>query len=109
MIKVTILYPNRPGGRFDHDYYESVHIPLTIELLGPALRSVLVERGLSVGPPWPAPSYAAICSFTCESKEAYERALFPHLARLQGDLINYSDVEAVIQISEISVDYSHDG
>jgi len=106
MIKVTILYPNTPGGRFDHDYYETVHIPMSIALLGSAVKSVLVERGLSVGPPWPAPTYSAICSFICDSREAYEQALFPHLARLQGDLVNYSDVEAVIQISEITVDHS---
>lgn len=105
MIKVTILYPNAPGRRFDHEYYETVHIPMSIELLGSAVRSVCVERGLSVGPPWPEPTYSAICSFVCESKEAYERALFPHLARLQGDLVNYSDVEALVQISEITIDF----
>ena len=105
MIKVTVLYPNTPGARFDHDYYEKVHIPMSIELLGPAVKSVLVERGLDVGAPWPAPAYRAICSFVCESKDAYEQALFPHLATLRGDLVNYSDVEAVIQISEITVDH----
>jgi uncharacterized protein (TIGR02118 family) len=104
MIRISILYPHAPGGRFDHDYYETVHIPLALELLGGAVRSVSVERGVEPGGPWPAPTYAAICHFVCESLEAYERALAPHMARLQADLANYSDRTAVIQVGEITID-----
>src|SRR5467141_1599668 len=25
MIKVSVMYPNTPGGRFDHDYYRDKH------------------------------------------------------------------------------------
>ena len=28
MIKVSVMYPNRPGARFDHDYYRDKHLPL---------------------------------------------------------------------------------
>ena len=28
MIKVSVMYPNGPGVRFDHDYYREKHLPL---------------------------------------------------------------------------------
>ena len=31
MIKVSVMYPNTPGGRFDHDYYRDKHMPLVKE------------------------------------------------------------------------------
>ena len=105
MIKVTILYPNKPGAHFDFDYYLNVHMPLSIKLLGPAMQSVTVERGVSPGAPWPDHAFAAICSFVCESQEAYELAFFPHMEQLQGDIPNYTNAEAIIQLSEIKIDY----
>jgi uncharacterized protein (TIGR02118 family) len=103
MIKVTVLYPATPGSRFDHDYYETVHIPMAVEILGGALVSVTVERGLSPGPPWPPATYATICSFLLTSREAYERALFPQAQRLQADVANFSDTPALIQFSEVTL------
>ena len=28
MIKVSVMYPNTPGARFDHAYYRDKHMPL---------------------------------------------------------------------------------
>ena len=28
MIKVSVMYPNKEGARFDHDYYREKHMPL---------------------------------------------------------------------------------
>ena len=36
MIKVSVLYPNKPGARFDHEYYRSRHMPLLKERMGDA-------------------------------------------------------------------------
>jgi hypothetical protein len=52
MIKVTFLYPSKPGSRFNADYYIDVHMPLAIRLLGSALKAVSAEIGL--------PNYADI-------------------------------------------------
>jgi uncharacterized protein (TIGR02118 family) len=106
VIKITILYPASPGARFDHDYYETVHMPLSISLLGGAMRSVTVERGVAHGGPWPEPPFRAICSFVCQSLEAYQRAFMPHMERLQRDMPNYTDIQAIIQISDIVIEHS---
>lgn len=38
MIKLSILYPNKPGSRFDMGYYVGTHMPLAMSLWrkGPA-------------------------------------------------------------------------
>ena len=104
MIRITILYPATPGARFDADYYVTRHIPLALQLLGKAVTAVSVDLGSSPGPPWPAPTFAAICTFTCETLEAYQQALFPHAAQLQADLANYSDAAPLVQISQVALD-----
>ena len=104
MIKVTILYPASPSSWFDHDYYETVHMPLSISLMGEAMRSVTVERGIDPGAPWPAPAFQAICHFVCDSLEIYQVAFIPHAERLQRDMANYTDVEAIVQISDITIE-----
>jgi len=105
MIKVTVLYPKIEGGEFDFDYYLNTHMPRSIELLGPHMRSIIVERGVNPGEPWPDAQYVAIASFVCGSKEAYESAFLPHAAELQGDIAHYTNIEPIIQISEISIDH----
>lgn len=102
MIRIVVLYPKVEGKRFDFEYYRDVHIPLSIRLLGPAIRSVTVERGISPGAPWPSPAFFAIAGFVCESVEAYTHALAPHMKRLQDDIANYTDTEAIVQVCEIA-------
>ena len=101
MIKVSIFYPKKPGSRFDFDYYLKVHMPRAGELLAPALRAVSVEIGVSGATPEALPAFWAIAGFTCESVEAFTQAFLPHAAELQGDIPNYTDIEPVIQISEL--------
>ena len=102
MIKVSIFYPNKSGSRFDGAYYLSVHIPLAIKLLGPAIKAVSVELGVSGGAPDQAPPYAAICGFTCETVQAFTEAFLPHQAELQSDIPNYTDIAPVIQVSQLT-------
>lgn len=100
MIKVMILYPNTPGSRFDFDYYLNTHMPLSAARLGHAMRSITVERVLDPGAPWPPAGFHAVCSFVCESRAAYEAAFLPHMAELQADAANYTDVVQQVLITE---------
>ncbi len=36
MIKISILYPNKKGSRFDMDYYLNTHMPMSIGRLSEA-------------------------------------------------------------------------
>jgi len=102
MIRVSVTYPNKPGTHFNADYYLKVHMPMSAKLLGHALKSVTAEIGVSGEEPGSAPPYAAIAGFTCESIEVFLQAFMPVADRLQGDIPNYTDIEPVIQISELT-------
>lgn len=108
MIKVSILYPNVAGSRFDFDYYLSRHMPRSIELLGshPGFRCVTVERGTGGTEPDSPPKYVAACFYTFDSVDSFIAAFMPHAEELQGDMPHYTDTQAEIQFNEILIDRS---
>jgi uncharacterized protein (TIGR02118 family) len=103
MIKISILYPNT--GKFDMDYYLNTHMPRSIELLskGKGYLGVSVERGLGGAAPGSAPSHVAMCHYLFDSADEFMAAFLPHAAALQGDMPNYTDIEPIIQISEVAI------
>src|SRR4051812_6815364 len=86
MVKVSVLYPNKPGSRFDVEYYLHTHMPRAERLLGPAVTGTTVEIGRSGAGPGEQPPFAAICGFTCESVEDFVQAFTPVAGQLQGDI-----------------------
>ncbi len=103
MIKVSILYPRKPGSRFDADYYTKVHMPMAAELLAAGIESASVEIGVAGATPEEPPAFWAICGFTSNSAEAFSAAFLPNATQLQKDIPNYTDVEPIIQISRLSL------
>ena len=104
-IKVSILYPNRPGGRFDFRYYVDEHMPRSIELLSahPGFEGVSVERGAGGAEPGAEAPYVAMCHFAFRSADDFLAAFMPHAAELQGDMRNYTDIAPVIQFNEVLI------
>jgi len=105
MVKISILYPNKPGSRFDFPYYTEKHMPRSIELLGAhaGFKGVSVERGVAGAAPGSAPEYIAMCHFNFSSATEFLEAFMPHVSELQGDIPNYTDVQPVIQINEVLI------
>lgn len=105
MVRISILYPNTKGSRFDIPYYIERHMPRSIQLLSahPGFRGVSVEKGIAGAEPNSAPAYAAMCHFLFDSTEAFMAAFIPHAPELQGDIPNYTDVSPVIQINEVLI------
>ncbi len=101
MTKVSIFYPR--GSRFDMDYYLATHIPMAIEKLGshPGFKEVSVEYGIDGAAPGIDATYVVICQFLFTSLEDFMDAFSPHASLLQGDVQNYTDIEPVIQFSEV--------
>lgn len=103
MIRINILYPI--GGRFDMAYYLDIHMPRSIELLsaGKGYRGVSVERGLGGAEPGSDPAFVALCQYTFDTIEDFMAAFMPYAEELQGDMANYTDIEPVIQFSEVEI------
>lgn len=103
MIKVSVMYPNTPGARFDHDYYRDRHMPFVKRLMGEKCRYYTVDKGLSgLGPDAPA-TYVAMCHIFSDSLEAFQAGFGPHSGEIVADIANYTDLSPVIQISEVVV------
>lgn len=103
MVRINILYPL--GGRFDMDYYLNTHMPRSIELLGAGkgYRGVSVERGLGGAEPGSAPAFVALCQYAFDSLDDFMSAFLPHADELKGDMKHYTDIEPVIQFSEVEI------
>jgi len=101
MIKISILYPD--AGRFDKDYYLHVHMPLSIEKQGAALRGISVETGICGAGPGSKPTYVAMCHLLYDSLESFQDAFAPHAALLTADMVNYTDIPPVYQVSEVNI------
>jgi uncharacterized protein (TIGR02118 family) len=105
MKKISILYPNSQGARFDMRYYVETHMPRSIELLSahPGFRGVSVERGLGGAEPGTDAAFVAMCHFLFDSIEDFMAAFMPHAAELQGDMQNYTDIKPIIQVNEVLI------
>ena len=105
MIKISILYPNTKGYQFDMSYYIDTHMPLSISLLSThsGFKSVSVEHGLGGAIPGTDAAYIAMCHYLFNSAEDFMAAFTPHAAVLQADMPNYTDIEPIIQVSEVLI------
>jgi uncharacterized protein (TIGR02118 family) len=104
MIKVSVMYPNKPGARFDQAYYLDRHMPMVKARMGPALKFYAVDKGLGgMGPGDPA-TYLMVVNLHCDSIDDFQKGFGPHSQEILGDIPNYTDVAPVVQISEVLVD-----
>ncbi|HET8696047.1 MAG TPA: EthD family reductase [Gammaproteobacteria bacterium] len=104
MIKVSVLYPHKTGAKFDMDYYCDSHMPLVQSKLKPALKGMAVDKGLAGGTPGAPPAYVAMCHLWFDSVAAFEGAFEPAADTILADIPNYTDIEPVLQISEVMLD-----
>ena len=103
MIKVSVLYPNNEGSKFDMKYYCENHVPMVQQKLGAACKGVAVEQGISGTAPGSRAAYAAMGHLYFDSVEAFQTAFAPHAASIMADIPNYTDIQPTMQISEVKV------
>ena len=100
MVLVSVLYPNQPGSRFDERYYLDKHIPLVRQRWEPmGLTDLRLLRGTNT-PDGGAAPYRVMALLTFESAEALQKALAAHGRELFGDIPNFTDAKAVMQVNE---------
>jgi len=104
MVKVSVLYPHTEGARFDHAYYRDRHMPLLKQRMGDACLYYTVDKGMAGGAPGAPAPFIGMCHIFCESADAFQKAFGPHAAEIMGDITNYTDLQPIIQISEVVVD-----
>jgi uncharacterized protein (TIGR02118 family) len=103
MIKVSVLYPNTAGSRFDLPYYLDTHIAMVRQKLGAALKGVSVEEGLGGVQPGSPPAYVVMGHLLFDSVEAFQQSFGPHSEAIVGDIPNYTNTQPTIQVSEVKL------
>jgi uncharacterized protein (TIGR02118 family) len=103
MVKVSVLYPYKEGGSFNMDYYLKSHIPMVQKKCGPACKQVTVEQGLSGADPSTKPAFAVTAHMLFDSVDAFRAAFGPHSAEIMADIANYTQLQPIVQISEVKM------
>lgn len=101
MVKVTILYPNNDGKTFDMEYYSKKHMPMVARLLGDSLKHVAIDRGIAGRTPDEPVPYLAIGYLYFDTLSAYRNSFGPNAEKIVNDIPNYTNIQPVVQISEI--------
>lgn len=101
MIKVTLLYPSGEGSTFDMDYYADKHMPMVADLLGKSLKSFAIDKGIGGRAPGDPAPYMAIGYLYFDKLSDYQNAFGPVAEKIIGDIPNYTNVQPLLQISEV--------
>lgn len=101
MIKVTILYPNAEGKKFDMDYYTTKHMPMIASLLGDSLKLYEIDKGISGRTPTDPIPYLAIGYLYFDKLSTFQNSFRPHTEKIRNDIPNYTNIQPVLQISEV--------
>ncbi len=103
MIKVSVMYPNTPGTKFNHEYYRDKHMPMVKSRMGENCKFYTVDKGVAGGTPGAPATYVGMGHLYCDSVDAFQRGFGPHAKEIMGDIPNYTDIAPVVQISEVIV------
>lgn len=103
MIKVSIMYPYSDKSSFNIDYYCDKHIPMVQKYFGATCQGVSVDEGIINENTHQLPAFHAIAHFNFESIEAFQDVMAPHAEKIMEDAPNYTNVQPVIQISNIKI------
>lgn len=107
-IKVTVLYPNEDGAKFDMDYYLATHMPLVSEnwqkygLKG--WEVIQFARGADGA----TPLYQVQATLSWDSKEDFGKAMASEEAKtVLGDISNFTNTQPVLIAGDVLKTQSH--
>ena len=100
MIKVSVLYPNEEGKKFDHGYWTTTHLALVQGLLGSLLVNVEMEKGISSADPSAPAPFIAVGHLYFNTADEVHAAFKEHGGAVMGDISNFTDIKPQFQISE---------
>ncbi|MBB1284128.1 EthD family reductase [Flavisolibacter sp. BT320] len=101
LFKVAILYPNGDDKTFDMDYYEKKHMPMVAGFLGRNLVFYEIDKGISGRTPADKVPFVAVGYFYVRNVADYSKAVAQNREAIVGDFKNYTNIQPVVNISEI--------
>jgi uncharacterized protein (TIGR02118 family) len=102
MIRISVLYPRGDGKAFDHAYYIDKHMALVRQRWGSmGLVRTEVDRGVAGGAPDAPAPYIAVGHVYFNSLQAFQQAATAHGKELFDDVPNFTNIQPLVQISEV--------
>lgn len=101
MFKVAILYPNGDDKTFDMDYYEEKHMPMVAGFLGKNLRLYEIDKGIAGRATGEKAPFVAVGYFYIDDVAEYNKAIGQNRDTILNDIKKYTNIQPIIQISEI--------
>jgi uncharacterized protein (TIGR02118 family) len=104
MVRISVLYANQPGKRFDHTYYAQKHLPMVMNRLkGFGMLRYEVDKGLAGGSPGAPAPFVAACHLYFNAAGDFQKGIAANGKEIMADIPNYTDIAPQIQISEVVV------
>lgn len=101
MIRVTGLYRNIAGSKFDFSYYLNTHMPLVKKRMADfGMGDFEIERGVEAADGKEAP-FICITHMEFTTLDDFRRGLEKHGDELFADVPNYTNITPEIQFSKI--------
>ncbi|RYN46677.1 hypothetical protein AA0118_g12488 [Alternaria tenuissima] len=101
-ITVTVLFPNTPDAKYDIDYYVNKHMPLIQTLWGrygvKSWSATKFSNEVDGSPSLYAFGSVVVWEDHEEMKNAFSG---PEAKEVMGDIVNFSNKEAVFLIGEV--------
>lgn len=103
MIRVAIMYPNKPGNKFNFKYYRSSHLNLVKEKYTPyGLKRIELDEAKVLEGPQKAP-YFAIGYLVFNSSKEFLTAIKEAGEEVMADVENFTNTHQVVQVSQFSI------
>ena len=101
MYKVSVMYPNQEGAKFDFEYYRTTHMQLVEKHLNSfGLIKTGIDKGISGGGDQRAP-FICIGHLYFETQDDYDKGIAEVGSILRADIPNFTNTTPIRQISEV--------
>jgi uncharacterized protein (TIGR02118 family) len=102
MVRITVLYPNEAGKKFDLEYYRNRHMKLVTDRLKSfGLIRTEVDKGVAGGAPGAPAPYVCIGHVYFNALADFQKGMGSHGKEIMADIPNYTNIQPQIQISEV--------
>jgi uncharacterized protein (TIGR02118 family) len=103
MIKISVMYPNEPDGRFNLEYYRDKHMPFLKAQMGAYCKSYAIDHGIGGGTPGAPATYIAVGHIFCDTLEDFHAGFGGRIDEILEDVENFTNLMPVIQINEVLI------
>ena len=101
MIRITLVYRRKEGGRFDFDYFVNHHVEMSRRILSDCgLLSIEVEKCIKTLD-GKDPDFICISHVDFENEAGLTKVLEAHGDEMMADFINYTNIDPEIHVCEI--------